>query len=89
LTKNQLHGSFTPVNAILLICGVISASTLAWRVKAGSRGGIRLKEDDEVGDIEGEGEGGGVGEGGARVERMNGRGERGERGEVIREEEED
>lgn len=74
LTKNQLHGSFTPVNSVLLVFGVISASTLAWRVKAGSKGGVRLEEDDEEG------------VGGARSGRANGRSER---EEAIREEEED
>jgi hypothetical protein len=45
LTKGPLHGSFTPVNTVLLVMGVISSATLAFRVWSYTRGGkVRLEE---------------------------------------------
>ncbi|GFZ42804.1 hypothetical protein JCM24511_00522 [Saitozyma sp. JCM 24511] len=47
LTKGPLHGSFTPVNTVLLVMGVVSSATLALRVWSYTRGGkVRLEETE-------------------------------------------
>ncbi|ORY23437.1 major facilitator superfamily domain-containing protein [Naematelia encephala] len=42
LTKGPLHGSFTPVNVTLLVLGVISSMTLAYKVWSFSQKRIKL-----------------------------------------------
>jgi len=52
LTKGPLNGSYTPVNVVLMVLGVVASSTLALKVWSYTRKGqVRLEEDADDGVI--------------------------------------
>ena len=48
LTKGPLHGSFTPVNSVLLVFGLIASSTLYLRMRATPRIELPVHDDDDA-----------------------------------------